>query len=286
MTSSRRISSTNSACFKASFLRNVVGPLITVVMFGFLSNTPAGAQGLPCSQCGPGAHWVDVCSSGMDEIANQGAVVGIDTDLDCMANISLILHACSVPNNLLRINRSGPRDDSQNFPGLRPVDGHRDVIDTEIILMCLTGNGVTMKAGLGQGNIISRSLGAIAEKVADNKLADSFFDVYFEVDLGGGMFVYNHEPLRMQVGPEGITCAPPNNSTYAHPTGCVWLFTDPRPGMGQHVANLVSAQHFVNPLILGSPHFTQWDLIGIMIVLLVLATCVFFWRRRVIGAKY
>lgn len=280
MTSSRKRSFLYSICFLTFLLGNVAGPLIVPVLF---SVPRAEAQGLPCSQCGPGGHWVDNCSAGQDEIVNQGAVVGIDTDLDCEVDVSLILHSCAAPDNLLIISRSNPRDVSQNFPPLRPLDGHNDVIDTEIILMCLTGNGVTMKAGLGQGNIISPSPGAIAEKSGDATLAESFFDVYFEVDLGGGMLVYNQTPLRMAVGPEGITCAPPDKSTYAHPTGCLALFTDPRPGEGMHVANLVSAQHFVNTAKLGSPLFTQWGLIGVIFVILALAAWVIFRRKKAIG---
>jgi hypothetical protein len=89
-------------------------------------------------------------------------------------------------------------DDSLEFPGLKPVEGHLDVIDTEIVEMCLMGEGVTLRAGLGQGGIINRSPGAIAEDPADSMIGESFFDVFFEVDIGGGQLAYNQDPMRIE----------------------------------------------------------------------------------------
>ena len=51
-----------------------------------LGTIPVLAGDIVCSQCGPGDHWVDTCPSGSDLISKQGAVVGIDTDLDCAAS--------------------------------------------------------------------------------------------------------------------------------------------------------------------------------------------------------
>jgi hypothetical protein len=255
------------------------------VLFGLFATPPAAAQGEPCSQCGPGPHWVDICGAGQDQIANQGAVVGIDMDLDCVEDISLVLRPCAVPNDLLIIDRSDPRDDSQNFPGLRPVDGHLDVIDTEIISMCLTGGGITLRAGAGQQQgpgILAPSLGAIAEQPGDPTRAESFFDVFFEVDLGGGMYVYNQTPLRIEVGPEGITCVPPQ-ADYIKPEGCFPLYTSPIPGQGMLVANLVTADHSVNPPLI--PTLTEWGLIIFGVLLLGFMTWVFLRRKKVIGAR-
>jgi len=232
--------------------------------------SPAWGQGFPCTQCGPGLHWIDGCAAGQDLIANQSAVVGIDNDLDCIADVSLILDN---PFGLLTVNRSGPLDDSAFFPGLRAVDGHLDVIDTEIIQLSLSGVTVTLKAGLGQGNIISASHGAVSEDPGDPAIAESFFDVYFEVDLGGGMYVYNQTPMRIQAD---ITCAPPR-ATYIHPVGCLALYTSPVPGQGMHVANLVTAQHLVNTFI---PTLTQWGLILLTLLLAATAGFVLIRRRR------
>ncbi|MCP4250851.1 MAG: hypothetical protein GY778_27755, partial [bacterium] len=199
----------------------------------------------PCSACGPGDHWIDNCSAGLDEVADQAAKVGIDIDLDpdCTADISMVMDPCPAPNELVRISRSDPRDDSQQFPGLRPIDGHMDVIDTEILSMCLTDGNVTLRAGAGQGQggPLPASYGAIAEDPNNPGEAQSFFEVYFEIDLGGGNYVYNQQPMRI----EGtIDCVPPQVG-YVHVVDCLPLYDAPQGG--QHVANLTSAEHAVNP---------------------------------------
>ena len=202
---------------------------------------PVVAQGDPCSGCGPGPHWVDNCAAKPDTIADNGAAVGIDFDLDCVEDQSFLL--CSCIYQELVIDRSDPLDDSYNYPGLRPLDDHNDVIDTEIIQMCLKGGGITLVAGAGEGlgGSLLPSVGAIAELPEDSERAESFFDVYFEIDLGGGMYVYNHDPLRLETE---IHCVPPEAATYMHVQDCVPLWTDPDSGM--HVANLVRAEHSVN----------------------------------------
>lgn len=262
----------------------VLGMCVAAV---FLTPIPGMATGLPCSSCGPGAHWIHSppCAAGTDTISDQGAVVGIDLepivggDADCNADQSYILWPCS-PGNPLQVQRSGPLDDSARFTGLRPVDGHLDVIDTELLSMCLTdGGGLYLRAGYGQGGIINHSYGAIAEDAGDPAYAESFFDVYFEVTLPpsmGGMTLYNQQPLRIS---QVIGCAPPK-ATYIHPTDCLALWTDPHLGSGVHVANLVSAEHCVNePCI---PTVTEWGLI-VMTLLLLTAGTVVFKRSRARG---
>jgi len=254
------------------------------ITFGLFVAPAALAQGKPCSSCGPGPHWVDLCSGGQDQIANSGAVVGIDIDMDplCIPDINLVMLPCSAPNHLLVVKRSNPLDDSQHFPGLRPVDGHLDVIDTEIDSMCLTGSGgVTLRAGehqqQGPGDL-APSWGAIAEEPDDSTLADSFFDVFFEVYLPNppypGVYLYNQEPLRLTAI---IRCAPPD-AGYNHPTGCIPLYTSPIPGQGVHVANLTSARHNVN--LESTPSLTQWGLIALVLVLAGVGG-IFILRRRV-----
>lgn len=187
--------------------------------------TAQTAKAQPCTQCGPGAHWTDSCLEGTDQISDQGAVIGIDLDLDCVADISLVLGSCGT----LQIYRSAPV-------------GHD--IDTEILDLCLSDGSVTLiaGAGLGQGGVLAPSLGTITEQGGDPALADSSFDVMFEVDLGGGYYVYNHAALVIQAE---IDCVPPQ-ADYIHPTGCLALFDD--PVAGTVIANLVSAQHSTYPI--------------------------------------
>jgi len=227
----------------------------------------------PCSECPPGPHFMHApgCGPfppiGPDLIANNGAVVGIDVDMDCVRDFNLVMGPCPPPNDLLRVDkRQGPMDDSVQFPGFRPIDAHQDVIDTEIVAMCLTGSGVTMAAGNGgpASFPIGPSLGAIGEDPGDPTLADSFFDVFFELQGPPGSPWYNKTPIVVQTK---IDCLPPR-ANYHHPVGlCLPLWTrgvcagGPNAGNQcvrdvhcpgsfcanqQHMANLVSANHSVN----------------------------------------
>lgn len=139
--------------------------------------------------------------------------------------------------------------------------------------MSLSGGGVTLTVGadLGQGDVLPPSWGTIVEQPEDNTLADSSFDVFFEVDLGGGMYVYNHDPLVIAAK---IDCVPPE-TTYIHPTGCLPLYDDPIAGTV--VANLVSAQHrtFTGKI----PMLPQWGLIG-LVALTAIGGAIIVGRRR------
>ncbi|UCE60794.1 MAG: hypothetical protein JSU63_03395 [Phycisphaerales bacterium] len=191
-------------------------------------------------ECGPGPHWVDQCMAGVDYMST-GAKIGIDLDRDCRADTSLIM------SGPVYVQRTNPMDDSMVFPGLRPINGHLEVMDTEMVSMQLTGGGLTLVAGygFGQGGVLMPTLGAIAEQSTNNALADSFFKVYFEVDLGGGTYVYNHMALEVT---SVIDCIPPN-ATYIHPDECIPLYNVPPqwPGQPVHIANLVSADHSTYP---------------------------------------
>jgi hypothetical protein len=193
----------------------------------------------PCEGCGGFPHWIDQCPGGFDDMPT-GALVGIDLGGDCEADVSAVL------NGPAHIARSPSHDDSLFYPGLRPIDGHRDVIDTEIVAMELTGGGLTLRAGagFGHGGVLRPSRGAIAEDPADALLGDSFFDVFFEVDLGGGHFAYNWVPVRVEAD---VTCLPPQ-VTYIHVLACIPLFPTPfqRPGV-RPVAFLAEARHGAYP---------------------------------------
>jgi hypothetical protein len=113
--------------------------------------------------------------------------------------------------------------------------------------MTLSDGGTTLVAGAGRGDggILAPSRGTIVEKPDDASLANSFFDVFFEVQLPDLTRLYNQTPLRVE---SEIECVPPVAS-YVHPLGIVPLYTSPTPGQGVHMANLVTAQHRVG----GSP---------------------------------
>jgi hypothetical protein len=210
-------------------------------------------------------------------VANNGAVVGIDTDFDCIRDINVVLRPCAAPNDRLRVDKTlGPIDDSVNIPGTSPVDGHPtgpglDVIDTEIVAMCLTGSGITLAAGTGGPSALplQPSLGTVAEDLStpDPSLADSTFNVLFEVSGIPGGPLYNQIPLPVR---GRINCLPPA-ANYSHPTGiCLPLTTAGTCNGGANdgnacindldcpggacggtivLANLVSANHSVNQTV-------------------------------------
>jgi len=132
------------------------------------------------------------------------------------------------------------------FDGM--MDGHFDVMDTEIIHMRMTGGGgdclvrLTAGAGKGQKLALRPSLGAIVEQPGDKAQADSFFEVFFEIELGDGTFLYNHDPLP---GHAVIDRVPPDLGTrYVHgliPDVCLKLYNN----QGVFVANLVQGDHLI-----------------------------------------
>jgi len=196
--------------------------------------TPNTCQ--PCPLCGPGPHFLDTCAAGDDHLPSS-ALVGIDMDMDCISDINLVMFGP------VKVHRTSPLDDSGHYPNTRPVDGHLDVIDTEILMMHLTGGGIVLTAGGGggAGGVLAPSLGRIAEYYTDPAVGDSFFDVFFEVDLGGGNYAYNHTALKVQTR---VTCMPPYHE-YIHVQDCVELYDSPTGGL--HIANLVAPIHDAYP---------------------------------------
>ncbi len=274
---------------------------IGIVSAGAVLSTAARTLAdVPCQDCGPGDHWVDNCPAG-DDTMETGAVVGIDLNLDCLPDTSLRL--------------SGP-----TIIRRRVGDPATHTIETEIISMSLTGGGVTLAAGEDAGmdpgtgtcinpgeGVVPKSCGVIVEEGGDPARADSSFDVYFRVDLGEGMYVYNHNPLVIAAE---IDCVPPD-AEYIHTTGCLPLYDD--PDAGYHIANLVSAEHWTFPTCgdnvinhpsercdppgsacpggstcrpdctcpprKGIPTVSEWAAIGMTLLLLTGGTIVFFRKR-------
>jgi len=243
-----------------------------------LAAQPVWGQDAPCSQCGPGSQWIRTCGPGQDEVDDHSVRAGIDLNPggDCKADISAFLEPCPAPDDVLVVDRSGPRDDSARFPGLRAVDGVLDVIDTEIVSMCLRNedHSVTYRAGAGtgqgpQGANLRASYGAIAEEAGDDEVGESAFEVFFEIEIVVGMgpptYLYNHAPLRME---QNITCVPPETVYDAFQTDdCLPLFNDPDPGQGEWIADASSnAQHRLFPPRPALPGWAGITLAGLLVV--------------------
>jgi hypothetical protein len=204
--------------------------------FELLTNTGMPICKEKCCQCPPGPHWIDSCVAGVDRL-KSGANLGIDVTLDCLVDTTLIMAGPAY------VEKIGPLDDSVHYAGTRPIDGHLDVIDTEIFLMRLSGVGPTpsnnvLFAGFKHG--LEPSYGYIAEDPVDPFVGQSLFDVFFRAELPGGMVVYNHKPHRMT---DDITCVPPKGPYESDPA-CLPLYDRPfGDPAAVHVANLVTAIH-------------------------------------------
>ncbi len=232
---------------------------------GCLCDPPSG----PCSECPPGPHFVHAPACGplpdSDLVANHAVLAGVDFDFDCQVDLNLVMGPCPTPEELLRVDRQILGDDSSRFPGTRPIDGHQDVIDTEIISMCLTGSGAALVAGRGGPSTfpLRPSFGVVAETPSDPALADSFFDVFVELQPPGGPACYNLNPSKVV---SQVNCLPPS-AVYQKVTACLPFFTRGQcvgglshgqpcvypencPGGScqgqQHIVNLVTALHEVN----------------------------------------
>lgn len=226
--------------------------------------SPARAQ-----VCGPWPHWIDQCAAGVDTMPTR-ALVGVDLNNDCDdVELNLIL------SGPVTVDRLDPSDDSNRFPGLRPEDGHLDVIDTEILSMELAGNNYILRAGADQG--LDPSYGAIAE-LPDDSLGESFFDVFFEIYIPGfDIYLYNHDSLRIATV---IDRVPPFGVTYIKPTGiCLPLYTDPIGG--DSVANLVTAEHNIPDI----PTLNEWGMIILALLLLTAGTIAVVRRRKAALAR-
>jgi hypothetical protein len=218
--------------------------------------------------CGPGPHWIDECSSGGPDIMESGALVGVNFTL---TNCNLPAEQNITLSGPVTVQRLGSHDIAV-LDGLCPatVDGHLDVIPTEIISMNLTGSGFTLIIGPSAAPELQHSFGYVVEDPADNTLGCSFFDVWFKIITPGGT-LYNQTPLRLEAT---IDRVPPTTTYIPTEIICLALYTSPIYGEGVHMANLVQAQHNVYPYII--PTLSQWGLIILALVLLTIGAIYIF----------
>ena len=225
----------------------------------FLGTVSVVAADDVCSKCGPGPNWIDNCEQGTDAVAKQRAIVGIDTDLDCMTDLTVSLFSCGTDLTIRR---------------LPAVPGDPATIATEILDLCLTNGtqALVVGAGLGNNSNLAPSLGSIIER-GDNTLGDSTFQVMFEFDLGGGNYVYNHTPLEIA---SEVECVPPR-AWFRATAGCLELYDDPIAGM--HVANLIEEDlvHDIGPV----PTISEWGVVAMVLLVMAAGTIVIRRFRRV-----
>lgn len=200
--------------------------------------------------CDPGDHFIGNCGSGVNYVEGH-LNIGIDTSLDGVADIDGIFVG------YVRLVRSDPLDDSINFPGFRPVDGHFGVIDVEMPSMRSTGlfgtaaAGWTIRTGINSGVNVA-TLGAAGEcepgqvdceqHLEDPAWAYSIFHLFFEIDIPGMGTLHNYNPAlpdsnAFLIGTE-IDRAPPGLGTHFEPMNSSTPFFDEN---GTHVANVTAS---------------------------------------------
>lgn len=204
--------------------------LIAALVFAAFSAGEARATAI----CGPGTHWMDTCLGDADFFPSTTAVV--------TTNIAGTINLAG-PTTIVRQDAS---DFSINFPGFNgsSLDGHMDVIDTEIVALSLTGGPFVLTAGQGVtpgGVILSPSLGVIVEDPTDSTLALSHFELFFELDLTAlvpGLYLYNHDPHIMEAVIDGV---PPTGTHVPPAPGPTLLYDD--PVAGSVIAQITDSSH-------------------------------------------
>lgn len=132
--------------------------------------------------CGPGAHWVDACPGGVDffPLTNGSHTI----DVFGVGQFTLVT--------------TGPTTVWRGAGSTTP-DHH---IDTEMVALSLSVGGLTLTAGDGSANGLNdgplHSPGRITEQAGDSTMADSFFDIFFEIDGTPFGPLHNDTPCRME----------------------------------------------------------------------------------------
>jgi hypothetical protein len=119
--------------------------------------------------------------------------------------------------------------------GERREEGGRGVVDTEIVAMDLAGEFQSQTLRL-RANPRRSSVGEVrAQGATDDFPADSFFDVFVEVDVPGIGLLENLVPVRVQAA--NLQKLPPLFDTYTHPPPEIPLVLASDPG-GRAIATI------------------------------------------------
>ena len=149
--------------------------------------------------CGPGAHWVDACPAGTDFFPLTDGTHTIEIFGAGTFNL--------LTSGLTTVWRGA---------GATVPDHH---IDTEMVALQLIGGGLTLTVGDGVADGLCSgplcSLGRITEQSGDPFLADSFFDIFFEIQgapLGALGPLHNAVPCHMEAVLDRVP--PADQTTY------------------------------------------------------------------------
>ncbi len=177
----------------------------------------AGVAGLPACPIQPNAPFPE---PGCDEF-NSAATVKMEFT--------------NPPSDPIDCDLGGPTQITRSA-----VTGSPDNIQTEIVAMELTGLCAGAVNVTVHESSARRSTGKITEQQNDISgvlefSADSFFDVFFDVDVGGTI-LHNQEPIRMECKIDEI---PPYSCLYEPNIGTVLLYNADKKEVGR----LIHAAH-------------------------------------------
>lgn len=176
--------------------------------------------------CGPAAHWVDACPGGIDFFPLTDGKHTIE-----IFGFGTFTLLTSGPTTVWR------------GPGATVPDHH---IDTELVSLQLTGGGLTLIAGDGVADGLCSgplcSLGRITEQGGNPFLADSFFDIFFEIQGTPFGPLHNQSGCHME---SVIDQVPPGvGTTYVCSGLPISLFAANNPNP---VGQLLSTTHQIIP---------------------------------------
>jgi hypothetical protein len=164
-------------------------------------------SGSAYAQFGPGPHWVDSVPPATVPLPYALVEFGLDTDLNGSADLDTKFVGPTI------VQLSGAQDVSTRYPTLRDPDGHLDVVDTEVVSMIMPGQGAssgwTLLAGISAG-LPTHTYGAMAEQPGNSAVAESFFDVFIEIEGTPYGTLHNTTPVHIS----GLTYQLPPVSDY------------------------------------------------------------------------
>lgn len=143
---------------------------------------PSAATG---ALCDPGPHWVDTCDlSGSELSVSTESTISLDLNFDGVADLT--------------VNLAGKAGQAKATPSNTDPNDifHLNHIENEVVSLTESGGGLVVIAGSDLG--LPSSLGGITEQPGDSALADSFFDIFFEIQGTPFGPLRNQQPLHLE----------------------------------------------------------------------------------------
>lgn len=131
--------------------------------------------------CPPGSNWVATCGAGTYDVS---AIFSNSLQLEAGVAASL-----GLPATIPLVQFTG---DTTLI--VSPPVGNTLAVDVHSIYATQIGGSAILRVGTGQG--LQPSGGTITEESGTPALADSFFDIFFEIDFGN-VALHNTTPLHL-----------------------------------------------------------------------------------------